>query len=215
MAEPMKLYDCCEHCEHDINDAPHDSPCPEGCDGIGTASMRSTTRHTIGPVRKGARRSEAIMTDDEKTTDTVRILTWLASNPGSTSGEIAAAVGLSRQHVHVCLLGAEIGCGAVAMGEAVMTRKPVKLSPQIDPFRERQVPDVAGRFLKYRTGHQRHTDMMWLGALVQFSDHELRLLDDLGYLSQRDRGLLRQAGRSVQPAVTKEASREGAGDGSQ
>lgn len=43
-----------------------------------------------------------------KTTDTVRILTWLASNPGSTSGEIAAAIGLSRQHVHVCLLGAEI-----------------------------------------------------------------------------------------------------------
>lgn len=24
-------YDCCEHCEHDINDPPHDVPCPEGC----------------------------------------------------------------------------------------------------------------------------------------------------------------------------------------
>ena len=38
----MRLYDCCEHCEHDINDAPHDRPCPEGCaeasDGSRTCS---------------------------------------------------------------------------------------------------------------------------------------------------------------------------------
>ena len=27
----MTSYDCCEHCEHDINDPPHDRPCPEGC----------------------------------------------------------------------------------------------------------------------------------------------------------------------------------------
>jgi len=74
-----------------------------------------------------------------------------------------------------------------------------KISPKIDPFRERQVPDVAGRFLKYRDGHQRHADMMWLGALAQFTDHELRLLDDLGYLSQRDRDLRNQAGRNITP----------------
>ena len=66
----------------------------------------------------------------------------------------------------------------------------------IDPFRKRQVPRVAGRFLKERDRHQRQADLMWLGAMVaMFSDHELKLLDDLGYLSQRDRDLIRQAGR--------------------
>ena len=25
------LLDCCEHCEHGVNDPPHDIPCPEGC----------------------------------------------------------------------------------------------------------------------------------------------------------------------------------------
>ena len=41
---------------------------------------------------------------------------------------------------------------------------------------------------------------MWLGTMVaMFSDHELRLLDDLGFLSERDRDLLRQAGRAVKP----------------
>jgi len=24
-------YDCCDHCEHGINDPPHLEPCPEGC----------------------------------------------------------------------------------------------------------------------------------------------------------------------------------------
>ena len=75
----------------------------------------------------------------------------------------------------------------------------VKISPRLDPFRARQASDVAGRFLKYRDGHQRHADLMWLGALAQFSDHELRLLNDLGYLSGRDLNLLRHAGRSVAP----------------
>lgn len=33
-AEVMShLYDCCGHCEHDINDPPHEIPCPEGCGG--------------------------------------------------------------------------------------------------------------------------------------------------------------------------------------
>ena len=72
----------------------------------------------------------------------------------------------------------------------------VKLSGRIDPFRERQVPDVAGRFLKERDRHQRQADLMWLGAMAAlFSDHELRLLNDLGFLSQHDRDLLCQAGR--------------------
>ena len=65
--------------------------------------------------------------------------------------------------------------------------------PAIDPFRQRQVPGVAGRFLRERDRHQRQADLMWLGVLVLFSDHEIRLLDDLGYLSQHDHDLRRQA----------------------
>lgn len=74
----------------------------------------------------------------------------------------------------------------------------VSRSPSIDPFRERQVPDVAGRFTRERDRQQRQADLMWLGVMAaMFSDHELRLLDDLGFLSQRDRDLLNQAGRSA------------------
>ena len=73
----------------------------------------------------------------------------------------------------------------------------IKVSGRVDPFRERQVPDVAGRFLKFRDMHQRSADLMWLGSLMQFSDHELRLLNDLGYLSEHDRLLLSHAGRDV------------------
>lgn len=62
-----------------------------------------------------------------------------------------------------------------------------------DPFRKRQVPAVAGRFLRERNRHQRQADLMWMGALALFSDHELKLLDDLGFLSDRDRALIRQA----------------------
>jgi hypothetical protein len=71
-------------------------------------------------------------------------------------------------------------------------------APSIDPFRQRQVPDVAGRFMKERDRQQRQADLMWLGVMAAlFSDHELRLLNDLGYLSQRDHDLLRQAGRDA------------------
>jgi hypothetical protein len=77
----------------------------------------------------------------------------------------------------------------------------IEVEDKIDPFRSRQVPDVGGRFTRERDRHQRQADLMWLGTLVaMFSDHELRLLDDLGFLSQRDRDLLRQArtGRDAQ-----------------
>jgi hypothetical protein len=67
----------------------------------------------------------------------------------------------------------------------------------IDPFRQRQVPDVAGRFRRERDRHRRQADLMWLGTLVLFSDHELRLLNDLGFLSPHDRDLLREAGRRL------------------
>ena len=83
---------------------------------------------------------------------------------------------------------------------AADTGKPprIRVTPGIDPFRGRQVPDVAGRFLKERERQQRQADLMWLGVMAaSFSDHELRLLNDLGFLSQRDRDLLGQAGRSV------------------
>jgi hypothetical protein len=66
----------------------------------------------------------------------------------------------------------------------------------LDPFRSRQVPEVAGRFKRERARQQRQADLMWLGVMAaMFSDHELRLLDDLGSLCQNDRDLLRQAGR--------------------
>jgi len=71
-------------------------------------------------------------------------------------------------------------------------------APSIDPFRKRQVPDVAGRFMRERDKVRRHANLMWLGAMTAlFSDHELRLLDDLGFLSQHDRDLLSQAGRGM------------------
>ena len=72
-----------------------------------------------------------------------------------------------------------------------------KISPRLDPFRARQASDVADRFRKKRDAHRRGADLMWLGILVLFSDHELRLLNDLGSLSQHDHDLLSQAGRPI------------------
>ena len=67
-----------------------------------------------------------------------------------------------------------------------------------DAFRRRQVPDVAGRFLREQRRQERQAHAMWVGILVTlFSDHELKLLNDLGYLSEFDRDLLRQAGRGL------------------
>jgi len=72
------------------------------------------------------------------------------------------------------------------------------IAPGIDPFRSRQVPDVAGRFERERDRCRRQADLMWAGAMVTlFSDHELRLMNDLGFLSEHDRGLLKQAGRPL------------------
>jgi hypothetical protein len=69
---------------------------------------------------------------------------------------------------------------------------------EIDPFRSRQVPDVGGRFTRERDRCRRQADLMWLGTLAAlFSDHDLRLLNDLGFLSPHDRDLLSQAGRAV------------------
>ncbi len=74
-----------------------------------------------------------------------------------------------------------------------------KLSPQIDPFRKRQVRDVADRFKAERDRCQRQADLMWLGALVTFSDHDLRLLYDLGRFCPHDLDLLAKAGRRITP----------------
>ena len=66
----------------------------------------------------------------------------------------------------------------------------------LDPFRARQVPDVAGRLRKERDRHQRQADLRWCGTLVaMFTDHELGLLRDLGFLSQHDMDLITAAGR--------------------
>ena len=80
----------------------------------------------------------------------------------------------------------------------------------IDPFRQRQVPDVAARFRRERGKHQRQADLMWLGSLAaMFSDHELGLLEDIGYLSQRDLDLIRQAGRQGSPRTQDPATHSG------
>lgn len=78
-----------------------------------------------------------------------------------------------------------------------MAARRTVISGRLDPFRERQASDVAGRFLAERDVHQLRADLMWLGSLVLFSDHELGLLNDLGFLSQRDLDLLNQAGRDA------------------
>lgn len=45
---------------------------------------------------------------------------------------------------------------------------------------------------------KRQADLMWVGAMVAlFSDHELRLLRDIGFLSQHDLDLLSQSGRRL------------------
>jgi hypothetical protein len=69
----------------------------------------------------------------------------------------------------------------------------LKTQPPLDPFRQRQAPSVAGRFQAERKRHQRAADLMWTGTLAsQFTSHEIRLLDDLGFLSRHDRDLLSQ-----------------------
>lgn len=76
----------------------------------------------------------------------------------------------------------------------------IEMSGRLDPFRQRQASDVAKRFLKERDEHKRHADLMWLGTMAAlFSDHELQLLADLGFLSQRDHDLLK--GRLAGPQV--------------
>jgi hypothetical protein len=72
------------------------------------------------------------------------------------------------------------------------------IGPNLDPFRERQARDVLSRFTREQAWHRRQADLMWAGVMVvMFSDHELRLIDDCGFLSQLDRDLLKQAGRDV------------------
>lgn len=79
-----------------------------------------------------------------------------------------------------------------------MSADRIVIAPAIDPFRKRQVPDVAARFRRERDRQKRQADLMWLGAMVAlFSDHDLRLLRDLGFLSQHDLDLLNQSGRSL------------------
>ena len=79
-----------------------------------------------------------------------------------------------------------------------MSQRVAKLSPSIDPFRQRQVREVGQRFRQEQDRCRRQADLMWLGTLLaMFSDHELQLLEDLGRLCPHDRDLLRQAGRPV------------------
>lgn len=70
-------------------------------------------------------------------------------------------------------------------------RRAVKVTGQPDPFRQRLVPDVAGRLEAERKRHRRHADLAWTGVLTsQFTPFEINLLDDLGFLSQYDKNLV-------------------------
>jgi hypothetical protein len=61
----------------------------------------------------------------------------------------------------------------------------------LDPFRARLVPKVTRRLDAERDQHRRQADLAWTGVLVsQFTVFELRLLDDLGFLSQHDKDLI-------------------------
>ena len=65
----------------------------------------------------------------------------------------------------------------------------------LDPFRARPAPAVGARFQRERERHQRQSDLMWAGTLAaMFSDHELCLLHDLGFLSPHDLSILSQCG---------------------
>lgn len=81
-----------------------------------------------------------------------------------------------------------------------MTSRAAPKAGRLDPFRSRQVPEVAGRLCAERDQHQRQQDLAWTGVLVsQFSPFELRLLDDLGFLSEHDKSLV-AAARAKQEA---------------
>ena len=81
-----------------------------------------------------------------------------------------------------------------------MTTPAAPKTGRLDPFRSRQVPKVAGRLLAERDRWQRQADLAWTGVLItQFSPFELRLLDDLGFLSEHDNNLV-TAARAKQEA---------------
>jgi hypothetical protein len=89
------------------------------------------------------------------------------------------------------------------------------MPPAIDPFRARQVRDVAGRFTRERAAHERQASLMWLGTLAaMFTDHELGLLWDLGFLCPRDLDLLRQASRlPAEPSTPRGKPGDNGGQG--
>lgn len=76
-----------------------------------------------------------------------------------------------------------------------MTTSKVRTGPNIDPFRSRQVPEVARRWREARDRQRQQADLMWLGSMIaSFSDHDLKLLSDLGFMCPHDRDLLAKAG---------------------
>jgi hypothetical protein len=56
--------------------------------------------------------------------------------------------------------------------------------------------ELASRWLRLQGFHRQWANRMWAGTLAeQFTDEELRALDDWGYVSEHDRRRVRAVGR--------------------
>lgn len=71
------------------------------------------------------------------------------------------------------------------------------------PSTQRLVFTTAQRWDALKAEYQRACDLMWTGALGSFSAEEMRIIESLGFLSDRDRQLLRRIGRPAPPPSTK------------
>ncbi len=64
----------------------------------------------------------------------------------------------------------------------------------LDHFRSRQAQDVGNRWQRIRDAHEAAAKRMWLGSmLVEFTEFELGILRDMGFLSPADEALLAKA----------------------
>lgn len=70
----------------------------------------------------------------------------------------------------------------------------------LDAFSQKRFPEIATRWNDARREHQRTAFAMWVGTMaMEFADDELAILDQMGFLSEMDRILLRQAHRWPEP----------------
>jgi hypothetical protein len=60
------------------------------------------------------------------------------------------------------------------------------------PSHRARIIRVAEEFQRQRDLHRIASDWQWLGRLMSFSDEDLALVRELGYLSQNDENLLKE-----------------------